>query len=84
MDRVWNSHESIARRAQKVGLRASAQSPGDGVRRHYFDLPDGRLDGTGDLQVAGPLLGASEASRWLEGFECAMRHAGTPARGEQP
>lgn len=72
----WSSRAGITARANKLGLRVESNSPGDGVRRFYFVLPNGRSDGTGDLQLAGPLWGAAEASRWLEGFECYARHAG--------
>lgn len=48
--------------------------PGDGARRYYFVLPDGRKDGTGDLQLVGPLLGPKVANAWLDGFECHKRH----------
>lgn len=69
----WASRDGIVKRADRVGLRVETNSPGDGVRRYYFVLPDGRTDGTGDLQLAGPIRGAAMASNWLEGFTAARR-----------
>lgn len=70
----WNSRDGIKARAEKVGLTIETNCPGDGTRRYYFVLPNGRSDGTGDLQLAGPLIGAALASAWLEGFECYASH----------
>jgi hypothetical protein len=64
-----NRRTLIAARAQKIGLTVETNCPGDEIRRYYFVLPNGRSDGTGDLQLAGPIRGAKEAELWLSGFE---------------
>lgn len=76
----WTSRARINERAAAVGLEVETNCPGDGVRRYYFVLPDGRSDG-GDLQLAGPLLGAQIASAWLEGYASCYRNVKT--RGKE-
>lgn len=60
----------LMRRAENAGLKVEWNRPGDGARRYYFVLPNGRPDGAGDLQLAGPMKGPKLAHAWLDGFCC--------------
>lgn len=66
--------EKIRAKAKVLGLTVETNCPGDGIRRYYVVLPNGRPDGTGDLQLAGPLIGPKLTEAWLEGFACFRRH----------